>query len=84
MDPNTSVTVLNIGDFVRDAGLVGLMAIFIYGGIKRWWVNGWVYDQIVIDRDQWRELALKGTDLANRAVTTANSAQQREQDVFRP
>lgn len=28
---------------VKDAGIVGVLFIFIIGGVKKWWVWGWQY-----------------------------------------
>ena len=47
------------------------LLIFIVGGLKQWWVWGWLYRDKTRECDQWRTLALQGTSLANRAVSLA-------------
>lgn len=47
---------------------MGLLLAIIVAGWRRWWVFGWQYDALAKDRDQWKNLALEGTDLAERAA----------------
>jgi hypothetical protein len=56
------------GDLVGKLGVVGLLLLILYGGREQWWVFGWQYRQMREDRDFWQESALKGMDLADRAV----------------
>lgn len=64
---------VSLGDIIKtigDLGVMGLLVVLMYGGIKRWWVYGWQYSEMVADRDQWKEMALRGTELAERATNT--------------
>jgi len=74
------VTVIDVFQFINDIGLVGVAALIIWGGLKRKWVFGWTHeevktdlrqqlDRIAQDRDDWRALALKGTEFAERFAT---------------
>lgn len=67
MSPET-VTLGDVVKTIGDLGVIGLLIVLLWGGIKKWWVFGWAYDQIVIDRDEWKEMALKGIQLAARTV----------------
>ena len=58
------------------AGVIGLLLIILVGGFRKWWVFGWQYkdaqDQIKkveAERDDWRNLALHGTNLAEQTVS---------------
>ncbi|KKN15323.1 hypothetical protein LCGC14_0987220 [marine sediment metagenome] len=74
------MTVIDVFQFINDIGLVGVAALIIWGGLKRKWVFGWTHeevktdlrqqlDRIAQDRDDWRALALKGTEFAERFAT---------------
>jgi hypothetical protein len=69
--------VIDVFQFINDIGLIGVAALIIWGGLKRKWVFGWTHeevktdlrqqlDRIAQDRDDWRALALKGTEFAER------------------
>jgi hypothetical protein len=59
--------------------VVAVLLVLIWGGLRRWWVFGWVYrDQVERDKvayaekareaEEWKQLALRGTDLLERNV----------------
>jgi hypothetical protein len=56
---------------VRDAGVTGLLIFALIGGFRRWWVFGWQYSEKVRESDEWKRLALGGTDLAERSIQAA-------------
>jgi hypothetical protein len=60
---------LTIIDYVSKGGIVVFLLLAIYGGIKRWWVFGWLYKDMVDERNEWRSLALDNQSLVN---TTAS------------
>lgn len=62
---------------VSDLGLVGLLLVILFGGIKQWWVFGWTYDQARRERDEWKTMALSGTTLAEGGLTLAERAVRR-------
>ena len=41
--------------------------------MKRKWVFGWQYNDVVKDRDEWKTAALRGTRIAERVVTLHES-----------
>ena len=51
---------------IQSASVVGILAMILWAGARRWWVYGHVYDDKVEECHQWRELALAGTALAER------------------
>lgn len=51
------------------AGLAGVCVLIIYGGYKRYWVWGYQLEEMRVDRDEWKELALRNTQFAERAVS---------------
>jgi hypothetical protein len=61
-------------DLITQGGLVALLLIIIYGGAKRLWVFGWVYEALKQERDEWKAAALSGTLLAAKAVESAETA----------
>ena len=61
--------------YVNTAGVVGLLALIVFGGYRKWWVFGWQYkesqertERIEAERDGWRDIALHGTNLAEQTV----------------
>lgn len=65
------LTVSEVFEFLRTTGLVGALFFFIYGGYKRWWVYGHQYDDVLRERDAWRESALKNGNFADRSLELA-------------
>lgn len=61
-------------DTIRSAGVTGLLAIAIVGGFRRWWVFGWQYKACEEEKVEWRRLALGGTNLTEKAVQVAKDA----------
>jgi hypothetical protein len=47
--------------------LIALLFV-ILTGVRRLWVFGWAYEEKAKEADQWREMALRGTTLAEKAV----------------
>jgi len=50
-------------------GTLVLALLILYGGWKRWWVFGWHYNEVVKEKDEWKEVALRGTKVAE-AITS--------------
>lgn len=54
---------------VQVVGLpLAVTGVVLWTGARGIWRWGNAYDELREDRDYWRELALKGTDLAETAV----------------
>lgn len=56
--------------WIERGGLIGLLAFILIGGAlsRPLWVFGWHFQEVTRQRDQWQELALRGTGLAERGV----------------
>lgn len=61
--------------YVSQAGVLGFLIVVLYGGYRKWWVFGWIYrdsevrtQKIEKERDDWRDIALHGTNLAEQTV----------------
>lgn len=65
------MTVQEIFEFLKTTGLVGALMIFIWGGVKRWWVYGHQYDDLRRERDAWRESALRNGNFVDRSLNLA-------------
>lgn len=50
-------------------GTLVLSLSIILTGVKGLWVFGWVYRDIARERDEWKDVALRGTKIAERTVT---------------
>jgi hypothetical protein len=57
-----------------DLGVTGGLLAILIAGHRKLWVWGWLYAERVQERDFWRGLALRGTDLAERATNVAVEA----------
>jgi hypothetical protein len=75
-----SVDLQTILDVVQKTGTIGILLILMWGGYTQKWVFGWVFVQMREDRDRWRDLALRGTELGTRSVALAQAMtpQQKE------
>ncbi len=65
---------------VRDAGVTGLLVFALIGGFRRWWVFGWQHNEVVKERDEWKRLALHGTNLSEKTVEVARRVVTSEVD----
>lgn len=50
-------------------GTLVLSLVILFGGWKRWWVFGWHYRETVDEKNEWKAIAMRGTQLAEKAVT---------------
>lgn len=48
-------------DLVRNGGLALVVVMLILGGIRQWYVWGWVYRQMLSERDEWRDMVVRST-----------------------
>lgn len=72
---------IDILKFINSGGVLGLLVIAIVGGYRKWWVYGWIYREVERERDDWRDIALHGTDLAEKTVDLfKRSRNQRKND----
>jgi hypothetical protein len=73
--------------WMRDAGIVGILAFILIGGHRRWWVWGYQADELRTalaemrkERDEWKSYAMRGADqsvrLATRSVELLTTPQQ--------
>lgn len=69
------VSPLNLKDLV-DAGIGALLLTALVGGYRRWWVYGWLFTDMVAERDFWRKMALASTDLAKKATRAPQKRQK--------
>lgn len=61
-------------DYLSRASIITFLIIVVYGGYKKWWVFGWLYNEkttecetVREEKDAWREIALKGANVATKA-----------------
>jgi hypothetical protein len=70
------------GWFIQQGPAIFLMGLFVYGLVQKWWVMGSQPEEVKAlyekrleeayrDRDEWKGIALRGTDIADRAVNLA-------------
>lgn len=70
-----ALEVVDILKYASSIGLGGGLIIALFGGYKKWWVFGWIYREeqertakLERERDDWRDLALRGTGLVEQTV----------------
>ena len=68
------MTVAELLDIVTKGGVIGLLMVIILGGWRRWYVWKWAYDELRTERDFWRDMALSGGRLAEKATGIAEQA----------
>jgi hypothetical protein len=59
-------------------GALVMALVVLFGGWKCWWVFGWHYKQVVNEKNEWKEAALRGTYAAQRAVEIAADRKETE------
>lgn len=66
------MTIQEAWNLIQDGGVAALLIIIIMGGVKRWWVFGWVFHDLNMrhetlrnEKNEWKELALHSTNLAD-------------------
>lgn len=71
----SDATFTDILKYVSQGGVLGLLFFILIGGYRKWWVFGWLYSEsedrtkkAERERDDWRDLALHGTSLAEQTV----------------
>jgi hypothetical protein len=59
-----------------------LLFIILIGGSRKhpWWVFGWLFAERTEERDEWKRAALKGTNLAKKAMDVAEKKVSRHED----
>lgn len=74
-------------DTVSKLGLVGYLALTLYGLAKKWWVPGWVYRDLEARHDRLRarfdklvETALTSSRGVERTATLVEAALERAAD----
>ena len=51
------------------SGLVVFVLFVLFAGWKGWWIWGRDYDKLEQEKNEWKEAALRGTRLAEHAVS---------------
>lgn len=53
-------------DLASKVSLAVVLMVILVGGVQGYWVSGSTYKEMVEDRNEWKRLALAGTNLAVR------------------
>lgn len=59
--------VLDLADRIAGAPTPALLVVALIGFLLGWWVPGWVYRQALGREKEWKQRALSGTELAEKA-----------------
>lgn len=62
---------------VQTGGVVGLLLLVVFCLLTKRIVPGWTYEAMERDRDYYRELANKGTEIADRQMNLAEGLAER-------
>lgn len=66
---------------LRDASGPTVLAVIVIGAIREWWVPGATHRRIVRERDDLLQLALRSTHTLDRAVSIAESRDERDRQT---
>lgn len=55
------------------AGTLVLALTILFGGWRRWWVFGWHYAEVASERDEWKVIAMRGAQIAEKVVSIQES-----------
>lgn len=71
----SDTTFTDLLKYISQGGVLGLLFFILVGGYRQWWVFGWQYkeseeriEKTERERDDWRDIALHGTNLAEQTV----------------
>ena len=70
--------------WIRDGGIIGLLVLIVLGSVRQWWVPGWHYRQTLQERDEWRNLAMRGTEHTEKSLTVAEEITKVVERRLRP
>ena len=74
------MTAWSILDVLNAAGTLGVLVLILVAGYRGTWVWGRDHREQVAelraDRDEWKHMALAGTDLADRAVQVVGAGRR--------
>lgn len=57
--------------YIQSGGVIGMFIVLFYALLTRKLVMGWTYDAMVSERDYYRGIAYKTTDISDRQVKVA-------------
>jgi hypothetical protein len=63
-----------LADFLQRAGILGLLVFILVSGARKVWVWGFQLEEMRVDRDRWRDIALRSMGHANRSVDVAQNS----------
>ncbi len=79
------MSVTDLLPVLNGGGVVGLLCLILLGGYRRWWVWGWAYRDLEsrlraaeADREEWKFMALTGTQTARSAVSQLEQRRSHE------
>lgn len=61
-----------IEGLVTNGSAATLLALALVGAVREWWVSGAAYRRSLAETREWKDLALRATDLADRGVRVAS------------
>jgi hypothetical protein len=62
------LTVPDIWSLIDKGGIVAFLLLLMFGGHRRLWVFGWMYEASQKEVEYWRNIALQALDLGLTAV----------------
>lgn len=65
------MTLGEIVSIIKDTGTLGVLILIIVSGAQGRWVWGYQFRAALREKDEWKELALRGTSLAEGASVFA-------------
>lgn len=63
----------NFLDLIQSGGVVGLLLVILWGLRQRWWVPGWYFKDLYKEKEEWKAIALRSTNLAESLDEIAKS-----------
>lgn len=57
-------------------GVIGMCVMLLISGVKKWWVFGWVYEEMRADRDDWKRVAQSYAAAGRSAIEVAKTVVQ--------
>lgn len=62
------MTITDVWNLVQGGGVAFLLFLALFGVFKGYWVPKHIHDDVIRDRDEWKQIALQNMHVASTAV----------------
>jgi hypothetical protein len=75
------VDLSHLWPMIDKGGLVFVLLFLVYAFVRGWIVPKWAYDKLALDCERMTQIALRTTDLSERAVSAGEKIIKEKREV---